>query len=240
MKANRKEMLNILGVKDSGLKQIEARKQLNKRLKDLGYKLINKIKEGRQVFYILDQIEENKELHNKLIRHAYNTNKIEEFSDFFMMRTEGIKRELKLTNKDISEVTGISNKTICKWNKTLLDKEIISQDGFYYFVIENIDGNISSRQTTKEEYSSYWKNKRDEAIYKELEYRFNRNEISFKEAMKLVKDIGAIQAATEGKYVYRIHKYLLNTENKLYIDTYELIKQAFKDKYKSLDVNLIK
>ena len=45
MKVNRKEMLNILGVKDSGLKQIEARKQLNKRLKDLGYKLIDKVKE---------------------------------------------------------------------------------------------------------------------------------------------------------------------------------------------------
>ena len=159
MKANRRELLNILGVKNSGLKTIENKKQLNKRLKDLGYKLIDKVKEGRQVFYILEQMEENKELHNKLIKHAYNTNKIEEFSDFFMMRTEGIKKELKLTNKDISEAIGISNKTICKWNKTLLDKEIISQDGFYYFVIENIDGNISSRQTTKEEYSSYWKNK---------------------------------------------------------------------------------
>lgn len=240
LKLSKSELLLKLNIGGSGLKKIEKNNKLNERLQLLGYKFIDKQKEGRQVFYILEQISEHKETYNNMCKYVYRTNKPEKFGEYFIHRTEGAKNNLILTNKDIAELVDVSVNTISNWNKTLINKNIICKDGYYYFAIECKDGEVINRQTDINEYKSYWNNKRDEQLFNNLETKFYTENITIREVIKLAKDIGAIQAAIEGKYVYRINKYNVDIENKLYIDTYELIKQAFKDKYKSLDINLIK
>lgn len=54
MKVCRNELAKMLGISLEGLKTIEKRKQLKTRLDNLGYKLINKEKIKRNVYYELD------------------------------------------------------------------------------------------------------------------------------------------------------------------------------------------
>jgi hypothetical protein len=48
IKVTKKQLTDILGVKTQGLKSIEQRQQLHLRLQEKGYKLLDKIKEGRK------------------------------------------------------------------------------------------------------------------------------------------------------------------------------------------------
>ena len=49
----RQQICDILGVAKSGLKTIENKNQLSTRLEQKGYEFIDKIKVGRNAFYIV-------------------------------------------------------------------------------------------------------------------------------------------------------------------------------------------
>ena len=55
IKLTRYELMEILGVKNEGLKTIEKNNKLQERLQDKGYEFVEKIKEGRSNYYIVKQ-----------------------------------------------------------------------------------------------------------------------------------------------------------------------------------------
>ena len=65
MKINRKQLMEILGVKNSALKQIIRKNQLSKRLNEKGYELLKEYKEGRKTTYEIKEINNSKK--NKLL-----------------------------------------------------------------------------------------------------------------------------------------------------------------------------
>ena len=58
-------------------------------------------------------------------------------------------------------------------------------------------------------------------------------EITLNELTLASAEVGAIMQALENKYYYRINKYKTNKDNKLYLDTSELIKILYR--YGDLD-----
>lgn len=221
--------MNILGVKTDALKQIEKRQQLYIRLQEKGYKLLDKIKEGRKVYYILEQENINKEIYNNMVKYVYDTAKEKEFSTYFALRTILNNWNICYNIKEIAERSSVSSKTIRKWDNTLLNKDIIARDGYFYFCITNDkDNNIYKVEPSNiEEYRSFWRNKAFMGAFKNLQDKYYKGELTLTELQLASADIGAIRQTIEHKYYYRVKKFTTHKENELYKDTMKLIKSLY-------------
>lgn len=222
MKLDRKELAEKLNITLNNLKQLERRGNLGRRLEDKGYKLIKKITTDKTYFFIKDikEDQESMQMYRNLCKYAYNTNKPQQFGLFFRIRT--LENNKPITNREISEIAEIGINTVTKWNNSLLDKGIILKDGFFYFYIDNFDKKIKT--CSKEEYKNFWRNIQSSRKREKLQDDFLNEKITLEELMRKSEENGATRFYTEGKYYYRIHKYKTNEDNKLYIDTKELIE----------------
>ena len=229
MKYDKMQLCELLGIKDAGLKTIIRRKQLEDKLNSIGYNLLEVVKEGRKNVYILEQININKHIYNNLCKVVYKSNKEESFKDYFLTRTNNNKddniKDKILSKKDISNISKVCGNTISKWDKVLLDKNIISKDGFFYFYIDITKHEI--KQCSQDEYKSFWRNKAHLKSFTSLQHKYINGEITLSELQLSSAEIGATIALTENRYFYRTKKYNTNTENQLYIDTLELIKNIY-------------
>ncbi|MDV3426641.1 MAG: hypothetical protein LIR50_05560 [Bacillota bacterium] len=225
MKLDRRQVANMLGVKLDGLKTIERRKQIEKRLKDIGYNLINKITENRKAYYIVEMVYSDKQLINSICRHSFNTLKTNEFTTYFKERTKHSKKDKAISLESLAEISNVNSSTICKWDLKLLDKKIISKDGFFYFKLNKLTQTVE--EVTKEEFKSFWKNRGRLKTYNNLQRRYLKGEITFNEALEISNNQTALRLELENKYLYRAKRYKLNLDNKLYIDFSKLIKGEF-------------
>lgn len=230
MKITKKQLSDLLGITLNNLKKIEQRKQLKERLKEKGYLYKGKTKEGRKNIYIIDKINnvESSVILKDIYKNAYNTNKKDSFTLYFINRTqESVKNKA-----DIAKESNVTVKTITKWDNTLLDKRIISKDGFFYFCIDK--ENKAIYQCSKEEYNNFWKNSSIRNSFKALQNKYIKGEITLNELQLASAGLGATQALIENKYYYRTKKYKTNTENQLYKDTLNLIHSV----YGEVDLNI--
>lgn len=243
MRVDKKGLCNILGVKNDALKVIERNGNLEKRLSDKGYNLIQKRKEGRKIYYEVEQVNESKNVYNNLLKYVYSINREEQFTKYFGLRTL-TNDKFPLNKSDISNKVNISTKTITKWDNKLLDRKIISKDGFYYFYIDRDNGEI--KQCSKEEYSGFWKNRAIENNIKRLIDKYDRGEISIIEMLRENSDFTTKINIIDNKYYFRVKKYKTNEDNQLYIDTWNLIKSVygneeyFKPTFDFIDIEDIK
>jgi hypothetical protein len=223
MKLDRKQLAEKLNVKLDGLKTIERRKQLRKRLKDINLKFVKKIKEGKTSYYIIEEIKDSKTkvLVNSICRHVFATNRPKEFSNYFRERTEKSKNNIPVSLEQLSQKNNIGISTIYKWDLKLLDKKIISKDGYFYFRIDKT--NYTVEQVTQEEYKNFWKNKGEFLSKQKIQEKFNEGKLSFQDAMDLVESMAALRMAIDDKYFFKVKKYKLNEDNLLYSDFLNLI-----------------
>ena len=101
----------------------------------------------------------------------------------------------------------------------------IQKDGYYYFCIDSINNKIY--QCSKEEYNNFWRNSGLLKAFKVLQDRYNNGEITLQELQLASADVGALCQALQNKYYYRIKKYKIYKNNKMLIDTRELIELLF-------------
>lgn len=196
---------------------------MQNRIEGVGYKLIEKIKEGRKVYYILEEVDNNKYLYTDLINKEYGTKEIDKFSNYFLIRTDDEKFTFNI--KDIARMTNSTNKTITKFDNTLIDKKIIALNGFYYFSLNKKDGNI--QLCSKEEYNNFWCNKARLNAFYVLQNRYYKGEITLTELQLASVEKSNIIDWLEDKYYFRCKKFKTNKENELYIDTYNLLVLAY-------------
>ena len=226
LKLDKIQLCELLGTKEGGLKTIIKRKQLETKLNNIGYNLIETTKEGKKNIYIIEQQNINKQIYNNTCKFLYKTNNEEAFTKYFLTRTNYINEEQKIySKKDIGNISKVCTNTISKWDKTLLNTKIISNDGYFYFYIDMINYKIA--QCTQEEYKTFWRNKAYLKAFQSLQNKYIKSEITLNELQLASAEIGATIALTENKYYYRTKKYNTNTENQLYIDTIELIKNIY-------------
>ncbi|NMF04558.1 hypothetical protein ACUH7Y_09555 [Clostridium beijerinckii] len=213
MKVSRNELKNILEVNLNALKQIERRKTLDKRLLEKGYKLIRKYIQNNKIVYELQQCKTK-----QIINKTYNVKKADNFIDYFNIRT----KEEPNSIEDIANKANINKNTVIKWDNTLQDKRIISKDGYYYFRLDKDQGQLI--QVSQEEYKSFWRNKAYINAFRKLQDKYIKGEISLTELQLSRAEILLIISTIENKYYYKIKKYKVNKDNKLYIDTKNLIE----------------
>lgn len=233
IKINRKELAELLNIKERTLKKYINTNTLEEKLKNIGYELKEVIKEGRNNYYILEKINDIN-LYNNLCKYAYNTNRKDDFSKYFSART---KENNILNKKELATISNVSHKTISKWDNTLLEKKIISKDGFFYFCIDKKNKTIY--ECSQEEYSNFWKNINISNSINELQEKLLKEEITLNEFSLAVAGLGAITALTEDKYYYRTKKYKTNTKNQLYKDTKKLIESIYGDSINDIEIKLI-
>lgn len=213
MKVCRNELKDLLDINLNALKQIERRNTLEKRLLERGYILLNKSIENKKTIYELG-ISKDKQIINKI----YNISKTGCFINYFNIRTA----EEPDTIDDIANKVKINKNTVIKWDNTLQDKKIISKDGYYYFKLDKELGELT--QVTIEEYKSFWKNKAYVNAFKKLQDKYTRGEITLAELQLAKGELDVIIKTIENKYYYKVKKYKVNKDNKLYIDTMNLIR----------------
>lgn len=220
MEVNKQQLIEILGISKDNLKKIESKKQLSERLKQKGYTLIKRYKEGKKVYYTIEQDNNYKEVFNNMAQYIYKTKKEKEFSKYFTVRTKS--ENVVFTKKDISNIAEVSSKTVARWDNILIDKDIIKKDGYFYFYVDTEVNNIV--QCSEHEYKSFWKNKAYINAFRDLQHKYINGIITLNQLTLASAEIGASIAQTTNKYYYRVKKYITNKDNKLYIDTSELIK----------------
>lgn len=220
MICTRKELAELLNTTKDNIKKMDKRKTLENNLKKHGYKLINKTKENKKVFY---EVEESSELEKTLCNiatYVFNVNDPIKFNKYFIERTNNTN--IPVTLYDISCKVNVSTMTIHNWDNKLKEKEIICNDGFFYMKHDLTTG--ESYQVSKEEYNNYWKNKNESKVLRDLKSKYVDGVITFDEAIKISQQITRIELTLEGCYYYKIKKFRLYSDNKLYIDIRDMIE----------------
>ena len=133
MKVDKSKLADILNVSSRGLRHIIEKEQLKDKLKDKGYNLINKIKEGRKVFYIIEPMKNQEliELYDNLCKEVYNTSNKMSFGYYYMCRTDPDKYGIS-SKKDLAIESNVTPNTITKWDNRLLELKQIQKPLFLY------------------------------------------------------------------------------------------------------------
>lgn len=225
----KQDLMDMLGITARTLKGIENQNKLSERLEKIGYILHEKFKQGRKVYYNIEQTNSQKQTANQLMKHYYNTTSFEQFSNYFSMRTGCAKNNVCTTIYKLSNHLDTSAKTVNTWDLMLIDKSILAKDGYYYFSreIDQETGNYINRRISKEEYKSFWKNKGYSRAMKSLQKKYDEGIITFAELQLAIADASEILKVINNKYCFRIKKYLVNEDNPMYIDTLDLLKGAY-------------
>lgn len=220
IKVDKEYICKLLNIKKDTLRKIENKNGLCARLNEIGYKLISKIKEGRKVYYEIEQYNNKKEIYKNMVKYVYKTNKKDQFSNYFILRTIN-NDKFPLNKRDIAEKAEVSTKTIATWDNRLIDNKIISKDGYFYFCINKDTGEIT--QCTHEEYKTFWRNKYYIDAFKDLQLKYIKGQITLDQLTLASAEIGATIALIQNKYYYRSKKYKTNEDNLLFNDTMKLI-----------------
>lgn len=215
------------------MKTIINRGQLESRLKDKGYKLISKTKQGRKVIYNIEKENNDKEVYSNICQYLFNTKHDEQFADYFISRM--INLELPITKEMISKKSNVHRNTITKWDKKMIENNILAKDGYFYVAVDynkDVEGNKVPfyRLTSKEEYISYMQTSKHARKSSEIKAKYISGKIDLDEYTMLLQNITISQAELERKFIYRVSKFNLKKNNKLYKDVFKLIKNLYINK----------
>lgn len=234
-KLSRQELMNILGIKNDALKTIIRKNQLKTRLKEKGYNYVEKIKEGRNTYFIVIKVSDDKELLNNIVVNMFETHEEYKFSEYFMYRITNLKKPL--TKKLLAENCDISRKTITKWDGKMIENNMLSKDGYFYVACDIIGENQKEyRLTDKYEYSTFVKNCKFIKMRKDTMLKWKNNEITDEEFQIVYDGTTLQQLANEKKFVYKVSKFSLNKDNVITKEIKNLICNLYDKNI--LDYNL--
>jgi hypothetical protein len=218
--------MQILDVKKEGLKTIEKRQQLYTRLQDKGYKFIDKVKEGRKMYYIIEKQSDEKEIYNNIVHCLFNTLKEAEFTKYFLTRIANINKPI--TKELLSKNCEVHRRTITKWDNKMLEHKLLSKDGFFYIsVTYDKEGRPTCIITTKEEYDGFMKCSKHVRQKQRILQQYKEDKINFDECQLLLDGIILNQKTIENRFVYRVNKFQLIKNNYLMKDILDYIELIY-------------
>ena len=219
MICTRKELAELLNTSTNSIKKMDQRNTLEDNLKKHGYTLINKTKKGKTILYEVENISEEKQTLYNIDTYVFNVNDPVKFNKYFIERTSNT--EIPITLAEMGERVDTTAMTVHNWDNKLKEKEIICNDGFFY--MKRITATGETFRISKEEYNTYWKNKKDSKVLKNVIYKACEGVISVDEAVTISQQIAVIEATLEGYVCFRIKKFRLYENNQLYIDIRDMI-----------------
>ena len=223
----RQTILEILGVKNTALKQIIRKKQLETRLKEKGYILIETLKEGRKTIYKLEhfgELSDNKFKLNNAMECIFNTTKDEDkHTDYIMYRCANIYKPL--SKKHLADKLGINEKTIGKWDNHMIDNKLLAKDGYFYISRDYKEDGFDYRLTDENEYKQFIKNNLFLKERQKAKEDFKQGTINNIMFDAIMDGTSKQLEANYGKIVYRISKYTLGKDE----DLTKLIVKLIRD-----------
>ena len=222
MLVNSKELAGLLGVKTDTLKRYKTAGLLQEKLEVIGYSLVEEFKEGRAVYYRLNDCKPTNQeaLFNKEVFGTEHDG----FKHYYMNRTESAKgKESKvddvITKRELAEIAGADRGTISRWDDKLIELGILSEDGYVYLRFCNLQISKSNRQ----EYSLYFKQVRAaKEVHSSVLLAYRRGEVSKEAAESAQKDYENTMQVFAGDYVARISVYKLNPNNPIHVEAVKL------------------
>lgn len=122
----------------------------------------------------------------------------------------------------------------------MLNNNFMYKDGFFYMKIEKLEnGQYIINQVDKWEYNNYWKNKIKTKLYKNLQTKYLNGTITLNEFTLAIDGIAQILNIIDNKYYYKVDKYKINEDNKLFKDIYNLFLSIYDNSNMELNFELI-
>ena len=238
MKINRKQLMEILGVKNSALKQIIRKNQLSKRLNEKGYELLKEYKEGRKTTYEIKEINNSKNIYNGICREMFRTKKEQEFAEYFFTRI--LNTKTPVTKELISDKVNVNKNTITKWDNKMLENGILElpndefKDLNYFYVAcdfkinkETLKQERQYRLTDVKEYKELLKINKSIKMKKDVLEKFKAGKLTCEETNLLLDGITYNQIAKSQRIIYRVNKFSLVKNNELTKAIVGLIKELY-------------
>ena len=232
---NNKQLSEILGISEASVRKYISNGEINNKLLKCGYKLIKRFKKGRKFLCEIDEMSENKNTLNGIGKGIFNTNKLNELCDYIMYRDEN--EDLPISKQYLSEKCNVSRVTVSKWDKIMIENGFMSDDGYFYVAkCLNSDKSLKGYSlTNEEEYKSYISSTYKIRIAKnKLKKKLTENKIDSEE-FDMFNDAltESLYNANDNKIVYKINKYNIERNNKLYSEIVNLIEETLNSKMKS-------
>lgn len=210
-KISNEELGDILEISSRQVKRLSHDK-IKERLLNVGYNYYGKDNKGKHKVVLFDK---TKKEFFTMCKQEFKTDKTNEFKTYFIKRTD--KDEI-LSRKDIADCSNTTIYMIDKWDRIMLDKSIISENGIKYF-IENTNTNEQT-EITKEVYINHFIN--DNVV--KIKDMFRTNIIDELEFENLLKEEAFNIKKTDGNLIYlKTSKYKINKDNDLYKRIIKLI-----------------
>lgn len=227
MRATRQELADILKISVETIKRLTRQDKLKERLEDKGYKLNLITKEGRNNYYDIELINKSKEDFSNMCKETFRTENQEGFANYFIERTENTDNIV--SKKEIANKAKVCLNTVNKWDKIMINNNLIAKDGYAYFKIErNPLGEREVSQCSRKEYSEFWHSKAMLKVYKQLEDEYNSGKIDTQELIQLSMEKALMLDIIRDTFYYKINRYRLGENQELYIEVRDLIYDVFK------------
>ena len=222
-------ILEILGVKNDTLKTIIRKKQLETRLKEKGYLLLETFKQGRKTLYKIKEVSLDKFKLNNAMECIFNTTKDEDkHTDYIMYRCANIYKPL--SKKHLAEKLGVNEKTIRKWDNNMLYNNLLAKDGYFYLSMDFKEDGFDYRLTDKNEYNSFIHNNAILKVRQKAKEKYKSDEMSDEEFEVVMNGTTKQLEANYGKVVYKVSKYTLGKDSDLTKIILKLIKDVWNKK----------
>lgn len=207
LRLTRQQICEILGVAKSGLKTIENKNQLAQRLNDKGYKLLEKQKVGRNNVYVVEQFNSRVGDYTNICNYVMNTNEYDKFADYYLYRTCNV--QIPITQGEICKLVGINKNTLTKWDKKMVECEILGKEGFWYIAREyNFETKKHSYYLTcEEDYKNFMKTYSKISKKKKLMENYKKGLIDDDTFLLALDTINDSEEYIKQRIVYKVNKY---------------------------------
>lgn len=169
---SREEVQLMLGINNDRMRYLTKHNKLESELRNYGYTIVGKYKDGRYTFYDLKRINVDEW---EVYQSIKKIKKKEEHTEYVEKRLspDGLSSP---RSKFIRENNiGISETSAMRYDKMMLEEEMMIKDKTVYMLFNPKDQ--SFKEITKEEYNLFW---RDSS---ECQYHLAHNKLRFKKGL---------------------------------------------------------
>lgn len=206
-KLNKKELSKLLGKSYSTIRKWKEEKLIEE-LKKSCWIVKEKIKEGKNVFYIIEYQEQDFNI-NDYVEGEFNVRNGKKFVVYSKERIKNAESDMPITRKDICEKTNVTDSTSRRYDGKLIQKEVIKEDDYYYIKKEGNKKTI----VTEEEYKNFWsKNWAMKITFEQLEERVKEKEITMKEYNYLYEKL----REKYDLFYFKIRRFLVNEDSVIF------------------------
>lgn len=218
------EIAKILGIQN--LRRL-TNEEIERRINNIGWEVLEVKKEGRSTNYYLKRIEEqptNEIITLYSVSERYHTKKPIKTLNIVLIIDQNNKEGKCMTYEQIAKEVGLSRKTVSNKINEMVDDKLLKKDGYYYLK-RGLKKTDPITMIDEEQYKNFYCNNIAYAKeIKHLEYLNDNRMISSREFRIRLKN--AENLLIDDYICWRVKKYEVNHAHPIYSKLKELIEEA--------------